>query len=318
MEHDASRRRFPRWQGLIAAPFTPFHDDGTLNLARVPDLVAQLVAQGVAGAFVAGTTGESLLLTVEEREALAEAWQSAAAGRLAVIVHVGHPAPASARRLAAHAQRLGVAAIGAMPPVFFQPGSVAELVACCRAIAGEAPELPFYYYHIPAKSGVAFPMYDFLQAAGDSIPTLAGIKFTYENLMDYDRCRRLDGGRFQLLFGRDELLLAGLALGAEAAVGSTYNYMARIYTRLIAAFQQGDLATARQEQAVAIDVIALLARYGGLRAHKAVMRLIGVDCGPPRPPMAPLSPTELDALHADLQLIGFYAASGAPACSPSI
>ncbi|MFQ6130520.1 MAG: dihydrodipicolinate synthase family protein [Armatimonadota bacterium] len=294
-----------RITGLVAAPHTPMHADGSVNVQAIQQQARLLAEGGVDGAFICGTTGEGFSLTVAERLEVAESWRAAAHQGFHLIVHVGHLCLSDCRELAAHAQKIGARAIGTMGPCFFRPGSVADLVAFCADIAGAAPELPFYYYHIPELSGVHFRMLDFLELGSDRIPTLAGIKFTYEDLMDFGRCVRLDGGRFNMLFGRDEILLAGLALGADGAVGSTYNYAAPLYRRLIEAFEGGDMATAQTEQARAMELVAVLDKYGGLAAGKAVMKAIGLDCGPVRPPLRGLSEDQFASLCADLDRVGF-------------
>jgi N-acetylneuraminate lyase len=148
-----------------------------------------------------------------------------------------------------------------------------------------APKLPFYYYHLPAMSGAHFLMIDFLRAAAGKIPTLAGIKFTNENLMDYAQCLDFEGGLFDMLFGRDEILLAGLALGARGAVGSTYNYAAGVSHRILSAFGAGNLAQARLWQARSREIVDVMIRCGGQPAGKAMMKLAGIDCGPCRRPL---------------------------------
>jgi N-acetylneuraminate lyase len=156
-------------------------------------------------------------------------------------------------------------------------------------------------------TGVNLPMTDFLRLGANRIPNLAGIKFTDENLMSYTQCLNFEAGRFNILFGRDEILLAALALGATGAVGSTYNYMAPIYHKVIAAFAAGDMSEARRWQLLAIQIIAVMARHGGLPAGKAMMQLIGLDCGPVRPPLKNLLAEERDALQRDLERVGFPA-----------
>jgi len=292
--------------GLVAAPFTPFHDDGSLNLGRVEAQVASLVASGVVGAFVCGTTGESLSLTVPERMAVAERWREAAPEDFAVIIHVGHPCLDDAKALAARAQKVGASAIGAMAPCFFKPPDADALVAWCAEVAAAAPGLPFYYYHIPSMTGVDIPLFDFLERAADRIPTLAGAKFTYEDLMDYQRSVRFGGGRYDILFGRDEILLEALAVGATGAVGTTYNFAAPLYLRVIEAFRRGDLAAAQADQHRAAEMIATLLRHGGLPAFKAVMKMIRVDCGPVRPPLRDLAAEQRRRLRGDLEGIGFF------------
>jgi N-acetylneuraminate lyase len=295
---------------LIAAPYTPFHQDGSLNVAQIPALASALVKNGVEGAFVCGTTGESASLTTAERMTVAEEWQRTAGDKLKVLVHVGHAALADARALAAHAQEVGVEAVGCMAPYFFKPASLELLVDFCAEVAAAAPRLPFYFYHIPSMTGVSFAAADFLRAAAPRIPNLAGVKFTYENLMDFAECVGLENGRFRILFGRDEILLAGLALGGRGAIGSTYNFCAPIFQRVIRAFHAGNMKTARREQAAASAIIAVFVRYGGLPAGKAIMRMNGLDCGPVRLPLGDLTPQQCDGLRSELDRLDYFAQIG--------
>jgi N-acetylneuraminate lyase len=150
-------------------------------------------------------------------------------------------------------------------------------------------------------TGVSLSMTEFLVRARDAIPTFAGIKYTHNDLMEYQQCIQLADGRLDLLFGRDEMLLAGLAAGAEGAIGSTYNYASPVYQRMITAFRAGDLPMAHELQARAIKLVGVLRRYGEIPAAKAIMSMMGVDCGPPRPPLPRLSAEQLSALYRDLE-----------------
>lgn len=296
-----------RYRGLVAAPFTPFAKSGSVDLGKIERLAASLTANKVAGAFVCGTTGEGVSMTVAERMKVAERWQACAGPKLRVIVHVGHTSLGDCRALAAHAQKIGAAAVGCMAPFCFKPKKAEDLAAFLAEVAAAAPDLPFYYYHIPCVTGVTVPALDLLKAAADKIPNLAGVKFTDENLMDYAACVRFEGGRYDVLFGRDEILLAGLALGAQGAVGSTYNYAAPIYNRLIAAFKRGDLAAAQAAQDRANAMIGVLHRFGGSPAvGKAFMRLAGLSCGASRLPLRPLTEAQEEALRAEAEAVGFF------------
>lgn len=301
----------PFFAGLIAAPFTPFGPDGRLDLDMIPRLAALLAAQGVRGAFVCGTTGEGASMTLEERMQVAEAWRRAVPAGLAVIVHVGHNCVEDSRTLAAHAQAIGADAIAAAPPSFFRP-AMSALVEVCSAIASAAPTRPFYFYHIPSMTGVDVPMADFLEQAADRIPSLAGVKFTHENLLDYGNARAVLSERFDLLFGRDEILLSGLALGARGAVGSTYNYAGRLYQDIIRAHENADSQTARELQQKSMRFITTFCRYGGVNAGKAIMKLCGFDCGPVRLPMKSLTAEALARLHEDLRAQGFFEFAASP------
>lgn len=295
-------------EGLIAAPFTAFQADGEVNLNVIEQQAEFLHRNGVCGAFICGTTGEGHSLTVAERIDIARRWMEVAAEDLQVIVHVGHNAITACKTLASHAQQIGAYGIGAMAPFFFKPHIVEELVAFCREIALAAPELPFYYYHIPCMTGVNFPMIAFLEAAADQIPNLAGIKYTYEDLMDFEQCLRFENGRFDMLFGRDEMLLSALSLGVRGAVGSTYNFAAPLYPDMVQAFEAGDWEKTRYLQHKAVELIQLLAKVSPafLPAAKSVMKILGLDCGPVRPPLSNLTKDQTDTLQKELQKIGFF------------
>jgi len=293
--------------GLVAATHTPFRADGALDLAVVETQAAHLLRQGIGFAFIGGTTGESHSLTLDERLALARRWIEVARGTaLRVIVHVGANSLGDARTLADQAGQLGAAAIAALAPSYFKPRDLETLIACCAAIASAAPATPFYYYDIPALTGVALPMPEFLERAPERLPTLAGIKFTNSDLMAYQLCLHAAGGRFDVPYGTDEWLLAALALGARGAVGSTYNFAAPIYRRLIEAFQRGDLEAARREQFRSVQLIRLLAGFGYMAAAKAVMEMLGVPVGPPRLPNPPLATGQAARLRAALEKLGFF------------
>jgi N-acetylneuraminate lyase len=247
-------------------------------------------------AFIGGTTGESSSLTLDERLALAARWiEVARAPGLDVIVHAGGNCLADAQTIAAHAQRLGARAVAAVAPSYLKPTSVDALVGSMASIAAAAPDLPFYYYEIPSLTGLGPPPHRFLEAAIERIPNLAGIKFTFEAMGDFLAAQRVDGGRFDVLWGRDEMLLGALAMGAEGGVGSTYNAIAPLYLKLIEAFRRGDMATARDLQAQAIAFIDSLVVTGNFfAALKAVLRSQGVPITPAvRLPLAPVAEEKL-------------------------
>jgi N-acetylneuraminate lyase len=297
-----------RLTGLIAAPFTPLRPDGSLNPDGVKPLAELLARNGVRGAFLCGSTGESLSLAVDERRQSLELWRRAAPEGLALIAHVGHNCVAEARRLAAHAAETGADAVAAMPPVFFKPQSIDELIDYCEAVASAAGALPFYYYHIPAKTGVDLPMRAFLDAAGERLPTLAGLKFTHGDLVDFAECLQAAEGRYNILFGRDEMLLAGLAMGAPGGIGTTYTFAAPLYLELIEAFEAGEMAKARSLQYRATAMIRALQGTGlGLPAFKPIMKFLGVDCGPVRPPLRPVTEAEEAEVRRRLEALDFFA-----------
>src|SRR5688500_17737818 len=150
-------------EGLIAATFCAFNSDGSLNLSLIPSIVEKMIEDGLTGVFICGTNGEGPNLTIEERMAVAEAYVKAANKKILVLVHVGHSSIAECRKLAAHAAKIGADAISSVAAFYFKPGSVQNLVECMSEIASAAPQLPFYYYHIPTLTGVGMDMVEFLR-----------------------------------------------------------------------------------------------------------------------------------------------------------
>jgi N-acetylneuraminate lyase len=297
----------PPLHGLVVPPHSPFHADGSLHLAIVEQQAAHYLKRRITAVFVGGSTGESSSLTVLERLALTERWVQATRGTaLRVVVHVGANCLEDARALAAHAQAQGVAAIAALSPSYFKPGSVDALVRCAAHVAEAAPETPFYFYDIPALTGVNLPMPQFLALAHDRIPTLAGLKFTNTDLSAYQFCLRANGGIWDLPWGVDQHLLGAVAMGAKGAVGSSYNYAAPIYHRMLEAFARGDIPAAREAQFQATRLLALLHSYGPIAAAKVTMKFLGVDVGPVRLPNEMLSPERQTQLRADLDSMGYF------------
>ena len=298
-------RQHTPFVGLLPAVLTPFDSSGELNLTACEPHAAQLARDKVAGVFVGGTTGEFSSLTFEERLALAARWAALVKGTpLRLVVHVGANCLADAKHLAAHAQTLGAAAIAAVAPSYVKPKSLDVLIQWCAELASAAPETPFYFYDIPVMTGVAFPMADFLERAPARVPTLAGVKFTNLDLMTFQRLLRAGGGRFDVLFGFDEQLLAAVVLGARGAVGSSYNVAAPLYNRLLTAANANDYATARKEQYRGAELIVTMQKYGFLASAKELMRVRGIDLGPVRLPNVGMTAEQAAAFRRELGAAG--------------
>lgn len=298
--------------GLVAAVFTPFTDRGQLHLGRIPDLVRHLDRNGVHSIYICGSTGEGPSMTTAERRQVAEAWLDACPPHFTTIVQVGHTSLGDARELAAHAARHGADAISAVAP-FYYPLGLRELIDFLAELTAAAPDLPFYYYHIPVLTGGGIDPVALLEQAGTRLPSLRGIKFTDTSLSQLAACQAVAGGAYDILFGRDEMLLPALAAGVRGAVGSTYNLAPALYHRIIDHFTRGDLETARRLQSLAIDMIRQLVDLGGEAAIKHPMHRHGIDCGPRRLPMTRLTPAQTRGIDLALDKLGFDQWSTVPA-----
>ena len=294
-------------KGLIAAPFTPMRPDGSVNTAIIPAYYKMLKENGVTGAFICGSTGEGVSMSMTEKKSVAEAWSDATAGDndFKVMLFLGGTSIADCKELAVYAKQIGLYAISFTAPFYFKPPNANMLAKACAEVASAVPDMPFYYYHIPVLTGVNIAMYDLLQEVHGIIPNFAGIKYTHEDFMDFLTCMRFQNGRYDMLWGRDENMLSALVLGAKGAVGSTFNYAAPLYYELIDAFNNNDLEKARTLQQQSIDMIRLLGKYGGIATGKAYMKLVGLDCGEFRLPVKNMSAAEFELFKKDVAAIGF-------------
>lgn len=311
--------------GLIDAPFTPFNEDGSVNLAPIPAYAQMLRKNGLQGVFINGSSGEGYMLTVDERKRLAEAWASAVSeinnslshsgemsegqrGAFRLIIHVGSCCVRDAQELARHAAEIGAWGIGAMAPPFPKIGRIEELVKYCEEIASAAPKLPFYFYHIPAFNGAFLPMVKLLEAVDGRIPNFAGIKYTFESIYEYNQCRLYGGGKYDMLHGQDETILPSLAMGgAQGGIGGTTNYNGRCLVGIIDAWKRGDIDEARRLQNFAQEVINVICHFrGNIVGGKRIMKFLGLDLGPNRTPFQNITPEEEAQLRQELEVIDFF------------
>jgi N-acetylneuraminate lyase len=291
-----------RLTGLIAAVLTPTTASGEVALDLIEPLARQLTEDGVNGVFVGGTSGECHSFSCQERMDVAARWIDVARGtELKVVVHVGANALPDAEAMATHAEQTGADAIASMSPFFFKPQQVGALLSVLQAIGQAASSTPLYYYDIPSMTGVHLPMVELLQQGRQQIPTLRGLKYTNADFLQLQRCLQVEDGYFDILFGHDAVLAGGWTYGVRGAIGTTYNFMAPLYHELLEAFDRQDEVAVQSLQHASCEIIAELFELGFLPAVRSVMTRIGIDVGPPRLPLLPLSAAQEQQLEEMLQ-----------------
>lgn len=279
MCHDGSMKRI---KNIVPACITPFNDDHSVNYAMVVPLVDHFVDAGVGGLFVNGSSAEFLTLTDDERKKLAEAFVDAATGRVPVIVHVGSRDLLSATELAKHAESIGADAIGTLPPIDRASSTLDDDFAWYRAV-GAASRLPLYVYLRSDMGTSEIRPEEFLDRM-KSIPTFAGIKYGASNFHITQGIAAQTDHRITILTGPDELLLAGLVMGSDGAVGTTYNAFPNHSVAIYRNHQEGNIREAEKLQAQLGELIAELIRMGiVLAGTKAIMREQGLAVGQCRP-----------------------------------
>ncbi|XP_017939317.1 N-acetylneuraminate lyase isoform X3 [Manacus vitellinus] len=246
-------------QGLVAATITPMTPDGQINLPVIRQYVDYLVnKQTVKNVFVNGTTGEGLSLSIQERKQLAEEWVCQGKDKLDhVIIHVGALSLPESQELARHAAAIGAGGIAVIAPFFFKPTKKVRVE-------------------------------ELLEGIKERIPTFQGVKFSDTDLLDLAQCvHKNEAQQLEFLYGVDEQLLGALAVGANGAVGSTYNYLGRQTNLMLEAFAKPDLALARKYQFLTGEFLNFVIKLGfGVAQTKAVMTFVsGIPMGPPRLPL---------------------------------
>ena len=279
--------------GIFPALLTPFDSKGRVDEENLRRLVSTNIGRGVDGFYVCGSTGEAFLLKPEERKRILETVVSEVAGRVSIICHIGAIGTDSTIELGKHAEAAGADAVSSIPP-FYYKFSAAEVVGFYRDIA-DAVGLPVIPYNFPALSGVTL--------TGDLIRQLRensriiGVKFTSNDLFQLERMKK-DDPTLIVYNGFDELFLAGLAMGADGAIGSTFNFMPEKFIGIRERVGAGDIVGARAFQEKANEVIQVLLGTGKpLNAHKFILGLQGIPCGECRRPFLPL--TDIDKANLE-------------------
>lgn len=279
--------------GYYAALPTPFTPDGDgIDEAPLAALVAQNLDAGLTGLYVGGSTGEAFLMSVEERETILRVAIEAAGGRGKMIAHVGDLNPRVSARLARFASEQGYHAISAVPPFYYRY-DIDEIVAHYAWLSGQT-DLPFLIYNFPKLSGVRWSVSDLARLL--ELPRIVGVKNTCSDLFAFETLHRHVPGK-TLLHGFDETLLAGLTLGADGGIGSTYNVQPERILALAAAHRDGRIKDAQAHQTESNELIDAMISAGVLPSLKYLLTRQGIPMGDCRPPFAPLS--ELDRRKLD-------------------
>jgi dihydrodipicolinate synthase/N-acetylneuraminate lyase len=272
--------------GALAAAVTPLRDGGrALDEEAVAPLVSFLAAGGVDGALVLGTTGEGILLSVEERRRAAELFLAGRPPGFAVAVHCGAQTTQDTERLAGHAAEAGADAVAVIPPPYFALDDTALLEHLTRAARASAP-VPFYVYEFAAVSGYPVPV-GVVEALREACPNLRGLKVSDRSL---DRVEPYLLADLDVFVGFEPLVLAALDRGAAGAVSG----LATAFPEVVAALVHDRSPRAHRM------VTVLRERLAGLPFHSAMKTILasrGVPLGSDvRPPLR----TEIEGERAEV------------------
>ncbi len=288
-----------KYQGVIPAFYACYDEKGAISPEGVRALTRHLIAKGVNGLYVGGSSGECIYQSVAERKVVLENVMAEAKGKVVVIAHVACNNTADSQELAAHAESLGVDAIAAIPPIYFKlpPYGIAEY---WNDISAAAPNTDFIIYNIPQLAGVALST-DLLRTMLKN-PKVIGVKNSSMPTQDIQMWK--DEGCI-VFNGPDEQFISGLAMGAVGGIGGTYAVMPELFLKIYALTQAGDLAAARAIQNDVDRIIyKMCAAHGNLYAvMKAILAKKGVDCGSVRKPLPALIDSDLPIVEEAAAMI---------------
>jgi N-acetylneuraminate lyase len=287
--------------GILPALITPFDSAGHFNVAACERLLDRVYGAGVHGVYVCGTTGEGLLQTVTQRKRVAEVAIKSSPHDKQVIVHVGAACLAEAVELAKHASKIRADAISSLPPSGFY--SFWEVTAYYRALA-EASDAPLLIYFMPALSPAITTASQILELC--SIPNIIGLKFTDHDLYKLWLVKQSGAVVFN---GHDEVLSAGLLMGADGGIGTFYNLAPQLFVTLYSQASAGLWEEARQTQSQINELITIAFRFPLFAALKTMLNWSGIDCGAVLPPRRMLTEEETGRLR---QLLDRSTFGGAP------
>ena len=283
-----------KFKGIFPALLTPFDSQDRVNKKELEKLVAHDLALGATGFYVCGSTGEAFLMSREERMEVMDVVRSAAPDAT-LIAHIGSVNERDALALAKHARDLGYDAVSSVAPYYY-PFTIQEIRDYYCRLA-DAAALPMVVYHIPALSGVKMGQGELGKLLQDQ--RVMGLKYTANEMFPLERIRAEFPNKV-IYNGYDEVLLAGLSMGADGGIGSTYNFMADKFVSIRTLFAQGRMAEAAKVQSEANRIIAVLCSMGVMQAEKELLCQLGLDFGCCRHPFGELTQEQKDTLRREV------------------
>lgn len=292
-----------KFHGITPAFYACYDGKGEINPVAVRAFTKHLIAKGVQGLYVGGSSGECIYHSVEERKLVLENVMSEAKGRIFIIAHVACNNTKDSMELAAHAESLGVDAIAAIPPIYFHLPDHA-IAQYWNDISSAAPNTDFVIYNIPQLAGVALTMPLFRTMLKN--PRVVAVKNSSMPVQDIQMFKMAGGDDFTVFNGPDEQFVAGRAIGADGGIGGTYACMPELFLKADEYITKGDMANA---VAIQNDIDAIIYKmcegHGNLYAvMKAVIKKReGLDLGSVRLPLAPLNEADSAIVDAAASMI---------------
>lgn len=287
-----------RLEGVVVAHLTPFNHSGGVDYELLKTYVGFLIAKGVDGLFVCGTTAEAQLLTLEERKRILETILAVAEGKMTIVAHCGTMNLPDTCELLRHARSCGADGGGIVTPFYYRY-SQEELYEYYATLAREFSDFPLYLYNIPGLAGneLSVSTVSRLQA---TFPNIVGLKDSSGNFTTISGYLLALPKTFRLIVGYDRAILPALVLGGAGTVTGPGGVVPEPFVNLWRAWRKGNLQEAARFQEEVTTISMILREGGHLPTLKMGLALRGFGNGLMRPPFQPLSETETAVLREDL------------------
>lgn len=277
----------PNLEVITAAIATPYTQQGEIDRGLLASLVERYVERGIEGIYCCGSSGEGLLLDLDERTTVVATAVEAAAGRVPVVAHVGALSTRGSTELAVRAEAAGAVAVSMIPPIYYSY-STDEVVAHYKAVM-DAVQVPMIIYNIPQFTGTELTADSARALLSDD--RVIGVKQTAHNMYSLERMRAQFPHK-AFINGFDEVFLSALAAGARGTIGTTVGIQFELFAAVRDLFEQGRIGAAQTVQSMINTVVAEIVTIGVFPAAKYLSgRGVG-DLGPARSPFHPLERAE--------------------------
>lgn len=282
------------FKGIFTAQLTPFDKNDKINDAALEKLIKYNIEMGVSGFYVGGSTAEAFHMTADERKYLLEAVKSVAKDKT-IIAHIGSLNEAEAIDLAKHAEKVGADAISSVAPFYYKM-TFNEIKDYYYGVA-ESVNIPMLVYNFPMNTGVTMTMKEFDQFFVSD--KFLGFKHTSSDFFTLERVKAKYPDKIALN-GFDEMFLGGIVMGADGGIGSTYNFMANKFVKIMELVKNGNIAEAREIQHDINKVVETLFSIELMPAQKEVLNQLGFDFGNCRKPFRELTNEEKKIIEKEI------------------
>lgn len=284
-------RELEKYRGIIPAFYACYDDNGNVSKDRAKRFASFLIDKGVKGLYVGGSSGECIYQSKEDRKLILEAVMEEAKGKITIIAHIACNNTADGEELASHAEKLGVDAIAAIPPIYFHlpDYSIADY---WNDMSKAAPNTDFIIYNIPQLAGVSLSAALYKKMREN--PRVIGVKNSSMPVFDIQTFKDIALDDSVIFNGPDEQFVGGRIMGADGGIGGTYGVMPELFIAADKAVRNGDFKKAQDIQFKINKIIAAMCScHGNLYAvMKAILRIQGIDIGRVRKPLSDISDSD--------------------------